>query len=286
MQRVIPGTSYENRDPTPLTATITSGVIFNDTAGRPVHAHGAGLILPDVHPAGASGRYFMVGTTEKLPPSWLSEGINLYSSPDLQHWTFEAEIFRASQARPATAKRIERPKLLYNAATKRYVLWFHLDDAAFSLGFVGVATATSINETFQFAGGWRPDGERSLDMSLFLDGPRAFLVRSVDNRFTGFSQLTADYLNTTSDGIVSRGPRCEGIAVWREGGVWNMLCSQLTGWHANPALLASSSSASITGARWTVLGNPTHRPLTFDSQPTYVLPLDLAAGRGAQAQAD
>ena len=36
----------------PESATITSGGIFTDTSGKPVHAHGAGIILPDSHPAG------------------------------------------------------------------------------------------------------------------------------------------------------------------------------------------------------------------------------------------
>ena len=57
------------------------------------HAHGAGIILPDSHPAGAGGKYYMVGATQKTQPGWLSEGINMYSSFDLQHWKLEHEIF-------------------------------------------------------------------------------------------------------------------------------------------------------------------------------------------------
>ena len=51
----------------------------------------------------------------------------------------------------------------------------------------------------------------------------AYLVRSVDNRYSGFSRLTDDYLNTTADGIVSKGPRCEGQAVWRQGDTYYLL---------------------------------------------------------------
>ena len=42
--------------PTPEDATITSGTIWTDDAGDPVHAHGGGLILPDAHPAGKGGK--------------------------------------------------------------------------------------------------------------------------------------------------------------------------------------------------------------------------------------
>lgn len=75
--------------PSPEQATISSGGIFTSTTGEPVHAHGAGIIIPDSHPAGAGGKYYMVGATQKTQPGWLSEGINMYSSYDLQHWKFE-----------------------------------------------------------------------------------------------------------------------------------------------------------------------------------------------------
>ena len=78
----------------PELATITSGTIFTGTDGKPVHAHGAGIVLPHTHPAGKDGTFFMVGATQKIDFSgWLSEGINMYSSTDLQHWTLVNEIF-------------------------------------------------------------------------------------------------------------------------------------------------------------------------------------------------
>ena len=43
----------------------------------------------------------------------------------------------------------------------------------------------------------------------------AFLVRSVNNQYAGLSQLDASFTNTTSAGIVSAGPRCEGQAIWK-----------------------------------------------------------------------
>lgn len=102
---------------TPETATISSGTIFVSTTGEPVHAHGAGIILPDTHPAGAGGKYYMVGATQKTQPGWLSEGINMYSSFDLQHWKFEHEIFHNTSITTPLPEgeipyyRIERPKV-------------------------------------------------------------------------------------------------------------------------------------------------------------------------------
>ena len=171
----------------PETATITSGAIWTDDAGEPVHAHGAGLILPASHPAGKDGKYFLVGTTQKHNPSWLSEGINLYSSYDLQHWHFENEIFKNTSITTPLSDgdryRIERPKIIYNKATKKYVMYFHLDSARFKMGMVGVATCDEVAGEYTYVRGFQPDGQRSLDMGLFQeeDGT-AYLVRSIDNQ--------------------------------------------------------------------------------------------------------
>ena len=226
-------------------------------------------------------KFYLVGTTQKLPPSWLSKGVNLYSSLDLENWSFEGEIFSAAQVHGYAQGplRLERPKLLHNALTQKYVLWFHLDDVRFQLGMVGVATSPTVNGTYEFASGWRPDGQRSLDMTIFspqgeaaaesvsshalTSAPPTYLARSVDNAYSGFSRLTDDYLNTTASGIVSRGPRCEGMALWSEAGGIDMLCSHLTGWHANPALLARTSQSRLEGATWRVLGNPTSKPYSL-----------------------
>ena len=90
----------------PYSATITSGVVFTATDGSPVHAHGAGLVPPyPAHPAGANGTYYLVGTTQKQPPNWLSSGVNLYASTDLQHWKFVSNIFNTSQIRQTQTRR-------------------------------------------------------------------------------------------------------------------------------------------------------------------------------------
>lgn len=122
-----------------------------------MHAHGAGVVPPGDHPSGRAGQYFIVGTSQKMPPSWLSDSVNLYSSTDLQHWSFEAEIFHSSQIttpwQPTPEPyRMERPKILYNQKTSKYVMWFHLDDAAFSMGMVGVATADTIRGPYTYGG--------------------------------------------------------------------------------------------------------------------------------------
>jgi sucrose-6-phosphate hydrolase SacC (GH32 family) len=60
------------------------------------------------------GLWYWYGTTKKEEPGWISKGVNLYSSPDLQNWEFEGQIFQDSQIKEVDfghPYRIERPKV-------------------------------------------------------------------------------------------------------------------------------------------------------------------------------
>jgi len=219
-------------------ATIISGTIFHDELNKPVHFHGLGILLPSDHPGQDKNKYYIVGSSEKLflecpdvnfpnEQCWLSQGINLYSSYDLMNFKFENMIFKNSSINTPIPKseatkqvyRIERPKLVYNFNTKLYVLIFHLDTAHFKLGMLGVATSTTIDGYYIYQHGYQPDGQRSLDMTIFQDftnNGKTYVIRSVNNEYAGISLLTDDYLNTTSDGIISKGPKCEGQTIWND----------------------------------------------------------------------
>eukprot|EP00428_Durinskia_dybowskii_P018314 CAMPEP_0170211992 /NCGR_PEP_ID=MMETSP0116_2-20130129/5613_1 /TAXON_ID=400756 /ORGANISM="Durinskia baltica, Strain CSIRO CS-38" /LENGTH=313 /DNA_ID=CAMNT_0010462529 /DNA_START=15 /DNA_END=956 /DNA_ORIENTATION=+ len=73
-------------------------------------------------------------------------------------------------------------------------MWFHLDSSSYSLRYVGVARATKPTGPFEFVHGFRPDGLKSLDMSLFMDpvDHQAYFIRSVDNAYVGISRLSEE----------------------------------------------------------------------------------------------
>lgn len=74
-----------------------------------VHAHGGGMYQN-------GSTFYWYGTTQKLPPDWLSAGINLYSTEDLATWKFEGRIFSDKQIDGVPFPhpyRIERPKVKY-----------------------------------------------------------------------------------------------------------------------------------------------------------------------------
>jgi len=254
--------------PTPENTVIKPGIVWKDIEGKEIHAHGGGLLFEE-----SSSKYYWFGTTQKLQPSWLSEGINCYSSTDLGNWTFESKVFDNTSIKIGTPGpyRIERPKVIFNKKTNTYVMWFHLDTAGFGLRSVGVAISDTISGTYKWVSGFKPDGLDSYDMTLFQDDDgSAYLVRSVSNQYAGISQLTDDYLNTK--GIISKGPQIEGQALWKMNGKYYLLGSHLTGWAPNQAVLCVSDSSQLNGATWTTLPVITTSSTTYDSQSTYVLP--------------
>jgi hypothetical protein len=58
--------------------------------------------------------------------------------------------------------------------------------------------------------------------------------------------------------------------MWRDG--FYVLCSHITGWHPNPAILVTTKGA-LKGPKWTAIGNPSGKSKTnHNSQSTFVLP--------------
>ena len=81
-------------------------------------------------------------------------------------------------------------------------------------------------------------------------------MRSVDNKRIGISRLTSDYLNTTSQGEISRAPRAEAPVMWRDPpsrrdplGSYYLLVSGLSGWRPNAAVLYLTLTLAIALAR-------------------------------------
>merc|ERR1719277_112940 len=137
---------------------------------------------------------------------------------------------------------------------------------------VAVATSDSAAWPFTVQHTLVPDGVPSLDLNLWVDNDgTAYFIRSCDNAYTGISRLTDDYLNTT--GIISTGPRFEGMALFRHtNGTLYMMTSHLSGWNPNPLMLYRSDGPDLSDPQWQDLGNPTHQSLSFNTQPTYVVP--------------
>ena len=132
--------------------TIKPGEIWPDDRGRHVQAHGGGIIR-----FGDAWYWFGEDRTAGLPRT--NRYVSCYSSPDLAHWTFHNDVVKFSD--PANLGRgwvLERPKVFYNARTKKFVMYMHFDNRGYKFAGVGVATCDtrgrrlSICEQFPSAG--------------------------------------------------------------------------------------------------------------------------------------
>jgi hypothetical protein len=66
-------------------------------------------------------------------------------SQDLVSWTFVNELLTLQSSGDLGPNRVvERPHIIYNAATSTYVMWMHIDDSSYGEAKAGVATSSSV----------------------------------------------------------------------------------------------------------------------------------------------
>mmetsp|Transcript_23751 Transcript_23751/g.43574 ORF Transcript_23751/g.43574 Transcript_23751/m.43574 type:complete len:392 (+) Transcript_23751:31-1206(+) len=241
-----------------------------DTDGNRIEAHAAGMLQSPI-----DGRWYWYGESKKTD-NFSENGVNCYSAEEIAGpWTFEGRVLSQSQIQQPDARGpfiVERPKVLFNSETKKFVMWFHLDLDGYTYRHAGIAQADNAIGPFKYVHGIKPDGINSLDMSLFQDpvDATAYFIRSCDNQYVGISRLTSDYLNST--GIISTHDVFEGMALFRHSnGTYYMISSHLTGWEPNPLILFRAEGRTLDDPQWVNMGNPTGDDKSFNTQPTYVV---------------
>ena len=253
------------------------GVSWYDTDNKIINAHGGGFLYDD-----SSETYYWYG--EARPPSgFYSIGVSCYSSKNLYNWKFEGIVLSDSSTN-STGKTpvLERPKVIYNDNTKKYVMWMHIDYSDYSLANAGVAISNSPTGPFQYLGNSGPNNAMSRDMTLFKDDDgKAYLFSSSENNATMYvSLLTSDYLHqsgTYKRNLINQSR--EAPAVFKYNNKYFMISSGTTGWAPNEARYATANSAL---GPWTLAGNPCVGPnanITFGGQSTYVLPVKGRQGK-------
>jgi len=252
--------------------------IWNDADGKPIEAHGGGMFYEN-------GTYYWFG--EHGTPGRTRVGVMCYSSKDLYNWKNEGVALPLAYDDPnhdiSLGCALERPKVIYNTATKKYVMWFHLElkgqgyDAARS----GVAVSNNVTGPYTFIQSFRPNKSMARDMTLFVDddGKAYQFYASEDNKTMHVSLLSDDYLMPS--GKFERifiGRSTEAPAVFKHQGRYYFIGSGCTAYAPNAA--RSAVAASIWGP-WEELGNPCvgkNADKTFLSQSTFVFPVANKSG--------
>ena len=260
------------------------GEVWLDDEKNAINAHGGGLLYHD-------GTYYWYGEykqgTTVLPEGATWEcyrtdvtGVSCYSSEDLLNWHFEGLALKAETKDSLhdlhPTKVVERPKVIYNARTRKFVMWMHIDSADYSKACAGVAVSDSPAGPFAYLGSFRPNGEMSRDQTLFVDDDgRAYQVCSAeDNATMHVHLLTDDYLRPTETYTRNFEKKYrEAPAVFKHQGRYYLLTSGCSGWDPNVADVAVADSML---GEWRALGNPCageDADKTFYGQSTYVQPV-------------
>ena len=256
--------TYGMPDAQAAPVTLTNGTQFRDTTGAVLHAHGGGVLK-------VGSYYYWFG--ENRNPNNTFRAVSVYRSTDLQTWEFRNNVLTQSSHSELNVANIERPKVVFNAATGRYVMWMHKENGSdYGEARAAVASSATVDGNYTYHGSFRPLGQHmSRDITLYNDNGTGYMISAADENFDlHIYRLTPDFLNVaTLVGNFWDGAHREAPAMFKRGSVYFLLTSGATGWSPNQAKYATASSISGPWTGWTNVGDGT----TFGSQPTFVLPI-------------
>jgi hypothetical protein len=259
---------------------LINGVQWADTAGNPIQAHGGGMLFAD-------GNYYWFG--ENRNPNGTFFAVSAYRSTDLVHWEFVNHILRNTSGPGLDPANIERPKVVYNASTKKYVLWMHWENGTnYGEARAAVASSDEVTGAYTYHGSFRPlvdtgvidhgkPGYMSRDFCLYVDddGAGYLISASNENYDLNLYRMTTDYFGIEKlVAVLFKGGHREAPVMWKRAGVYFLLTSGATGWSPNQALYATSKSLDSGWSALAKVGDAT----TFHSQSTFILSIQGTAG--------
>lgn len=174
---------------------FTPGELWLDNDGVHINAHGGGILYDN-------GKYYWFGEhkTEGDAGNMANVGVHCYSSDNLYDWMDEGialEVMpEGSGSDIEKGCILERPKVIYNAKTGKYVMWFHLEPkgAGYTGAKSGVAVSDKVTGPYRFIEAVRPNaGYWPFNYS---EEQKNIPDRTADAAFTGGSlSAPADSLN-------------------------------------------------------------------------------------------
>lgn len=264
---------------------------FLDSDGQPINAHGFGIVKH-------AGKFYWYGS-HKIVGKTESEkneaGVRCYVSNDLLNWKNSGLVFSVTSEgqHPDITNTgiLDRPKVIFNPSTRKFVMYFKLypphaagGTVGTDIAYVGVATASEPLEPFiyqgKFTGAGSPSG--SGDFAVFQNEDGAvyhIAVRKPDKALV-CGRLSEDGLRPAGDYVLMEGitHATEAPTLFRRNGKIYLLGSGSTGWNPNPARMFVANR--ITGP-YRLLGNPCvgvnpHNKMgpekSFGGQSTFVMP--------------
>jgi sucrose-6-phosphate hydrolase SacC (GH32 family) len=133
------------------------GKLWNDNNGVHINAHGGGVLFHE-------GTYYWFGEhkVEGRVGNTAQVGVHVYSSNDLTSWKDEGIALRVSddpESEITKGSIVERPKVIFNAKTGKFVMWFHLElkQQGYNAARSGIAVADKPTGPYTYQGSVRPN---------------------------------------------------------------------------------------------------------------------------------
>ena len=256
-----------------------------DTAGNAVDAH-------DGQIAFFEGIYYLYGTSYDCGFVWQKPnapfgGFKCYSSTDLVHWKDLGFLFDAST--PEWQARCNgntyggyRPKVIYNAATRRYVMWFNAYDN--SSGYHAFTSSapygpfTPVPDPVVAVNKGLPPGLNNGDEALFVDDDGVGYIAYTDWRTGGgivIERLTPDYLSGAGDYVRTTKSGTEAPALFKRNGIYYMTYSDPNCGYCGGTGTSYMRAKSPLGD-WEPGGKIS--PDSAGGQPSFVEPISTKSG--------
>ncbi len=240
---------------------IRPGKVWYDTNGKRIQAHGGSLLYAEnkfwwygENKEGITGR-----ATGENCPFW-HHGVKLYSSDDLYNWKDEGFAIKESTDKnnpfyPANI--MDRPHIIFNAKTNRYVLWAKTARGDFSNAAFSVCVGEDLH-SFRFLKEIVPTPHHAGDFDLFEENGKGYIVYENPHSEMICRELTDDYTGLTENYSAHLAAECppfvrEAPAYFKRGDKSYLLTSGTTGYYPNPSKIAEF--AALHG-EWKDLGDP------------------------------
>jgi hypothetical protein len=236
------------------------GEPWPDDRGEHIQAHGGGILK-------FGDAFYWFGEERRQGLERRHRYVSCYRSTNLLDWKFCRDVL--SMTAPANFGRqlvLERPKVFYNAPTKKFVMYFHMDDGRYQVASVGVAVSDTVDGDYKFLKYFRPLDHESRDIGQFVDDDgSAYLI--FEDRPIGFriAKLADDYLTVDKE-VCLISAHMEGGALVHYNGLYYLIGSALTGWNPNPNKYATAKSLSGPWSEFKDIAPPERK--TYGSQST------------------
>jgi len=132
------------------------GEIWPDDKGVHINAHGGGILFHE-------GTYYWFGEHKVAGKAgnFAHVGVHVYSSKDLANWKDEGVAFKVSEDPKDEIRKgcvLERPKVLFNQKTRKFVMWFHYEaNGRYDSAQCAVAVADRVTGPYRFLEKIRPN---------------------------------------------------------------------------------------------------------------------------------